>query len=472
VPRPFRRCYHGLLHSYLQYDPEDDDSKPIGKRNWGSLRSYLHQRASNIRAPGIAEPEWIAAISANRELLTEQPCASYANAALEGDVRRFEDVCRSLDIVGNWWLIRQFVLAQIKAAAAQIDSRFRNLLPKLEAMLEQHEYFLGDGLAALLERYGTSEPLELDENLRDFAVKHWGNPWLKLNDKKWGRVSASTRQMVTGWLKLKFIQKFFSLLAEDGVNDQRRLEFWLGYVDHISDMHFALGNDAMYSASPDFKQLRVEMAGRLLHLSAGGPPSNNAFIMRIGRHVVVEFGETGNACFVFDGRRDLPFNLNGRYVHGSTELKDKSRVARLLHIDRSHARWETTFKSELRPLLGVVPDLTPRHSQTHASPRPTSTARPPVETRGSAPISPDAASPTATSRNPVSSSGVRNFLVIPSFSETAFKAFVEERTLECADRRPQGGALWVFVDPADTDNTRQLKAWAFRYSQGKGWWRR
>ena len=42
------------------------------------------------------------------------------------------------------------------------------------------------------------------------------------------------------------------------------------------------------------------MKGRLLRLESGG--RNNAFIMRIGGHVVVEFGEKGNAMFAFNGR--------------------------------------------------------------------------------------------------------------------------------------------------------------------------
>jgi hypothetical protein len=39
--------------------------------------------------------------------------------------------------------------------------------------------------------------------------------------------------------------------------------------------------------------------------------NNNAFIMCIGEHVVVEFGLKGNACFIFKRDR-LPFRCSGR----------------------------------------------------------------------------------------------------------------------------------------------------------------
>ena len=52
--------------------------------------------------------------------------------------------------------------------------------------------------------------------------------------------------MVSSWLKLRLIEDFFGLLSEDGINDQRRINFWKRYVDRISDMHFALGDCRLF----------------------------------------------------------------------------------------------------------------------------------------------------------------------------------------------------------------------------------
>lgn len=436
APRPFRRCYHGLLHGYFSYDPEGDDAEPTGKKNWTLLRTYLDERNGRIRVPGAAEPDWVDAMGRNRDLLTDRACDEYGREALDGDSSRFEKTCDDLEIADKSWVVRKFVLAQLAAAAAKNDRYFRHLLPQLREMLEIHPLFLGDGLAQLLERYRACTSPDLDMGLQDFAVKHWGNPWLPLNDKKWGRVSEATRQMVTGWLKLKFMRSFFKLLAEDGANDPRRLNFWLRYIDQISGMHFALGNSAM--RNPDFRQLRSEMAGLLLQLYACGSPTNNAFIMRIGDHMVVEFGARGNACFVFDGRHQLPFRLTGYVAGDSTALKHESHKARLLHIDRGDGEWEYHFERELGSLLRVTPEPATRAPRRTAQPTQATTT-----------------SSTTT------------------FSDAAFNQFVRANNLRAADRRSQGGALWVYTGKTATPITRQLRTWGFAYNEHKtGWWLR
>ena len=437
TPRPFRRCYRGLLHGYLAYDPEHDESKPSGKKNWSLLQTYLSQRTGQIRVPGATEPEWVDSISRNRDLLTDRACDELGRQALEGDTNGFENACKELEISDQSWVVRNFILAQLNAAATKNDRLYRQVLPQLQRLLEGHPLFLGEGLARLLERYQKCTPADLDAGLRDFAVRHWGNPWLKLNDKKWGRVSEATRRMVTAWLKLKFMEKFFGLLAEDGINDRRRLNFWLRYIDQIGEMYYALGKSAMQNHSADFKQLRQEMTGLLLNLYAGGPPTNNAFIMRIGDHVVVEFGAKGNACFVFDGRGRLPFSLAGSVAGDSTELKHESYEARLLHIDRSDGSWESRFEGELGRLLRVTPEPAPRDS-----PRPPQSAR----------------SATASSNT--------------AFSQSAFDQLVSANRLTIADKRRLGGALWVYVGKAETSITRQLRSWGFKFNEHKtGWWR-
>lgn len=449
TPRPYRRCYRGLLSGYFSYDPEGDTSVSAGKKNWHLLRTYLSERQGQIRVSGAADPEWVDSIARNRDLLSERACGDLGRQALEGDASAFELVCKELEVGDQTWVVRNFVRAQLDAAAAKSDRLYRELLPRLQQLLHDHELHLDEGLARLLERYRNCTSAELNVGLRDFAVHHWGNPWLKLNDKKWGRVSEATRQMVTGWLKLKWMRDFFRLLAEDGSNDRRRLEFWLRYIDQITDMYFVLGTDAMQNSDADFKQLRNEMTGRLLHLYAAGAPSNNAFLMRIGEHMVVEFGAKGNACFVFDSRRELPFKLQG-YVAGNTsELKHEKRVARLLHIDRKDESWEQHFQRELRGLLNVTP------AQTVGREGPATRL-----------ATPTAAARTASPRPPA------NTVLAHVFTRAEFDKLARSNSVATADNSRQGGALWVYVGQASSPVTRQLKAWGFKYAEGKGWWRK
>jgi len=148
--------------------------------------------------------------------------------------------------------------------------------------------------------------------------------------------------MVEDWLKLDLIHQFFSVLAEDRTNDKRRLRFWQRYHKHIDDMYFALGQTAYNNRNQDFRKLRERVSGRLLRLHRGGAPTNNAFIMMMGNYVIVEFGLTGNACFIFK-KNNLPFVLTGFVAGDSSELKHSSYKDRLLHIDRRHDKWESEF---------------------------------------------------------------------------------------------------------------------------------
>ena len=72
--------------------------------------------------------------------------------------------------------------------------------------------------------------------------------------------------MVSEWLKLEFIEAFFTVLAEQHTGDNRRLKFWARYVSVIEDIHFALGADARDNSSPDFKALRKKMTGLVIPL--------------------------------------------------------------------------------------------------------------------------------------------------------------------------------------------------------------
>jgi hypothetical protein len=439
-PRPFRRCYHGLLHGYFAYDHAGDNATPAGQGNWLRLREYLGLRVNQTRTPGSAEPAWVDAIFRNNDLLTARACQQFGREALGGDSHRFEGVCAELEIADNTWVVREFILAQLNAAGAKTDEAYRQLLPQLLALLERHSLFLGDGLAFLLDRYSRCRPLELDVPLRDFAVQHWGNPWLAVHDKRWGRVADATRQMVAGWLKLKYMRTFFELLAEDGTNDRRRLNFWLRYVDDIGEMHYALGRSAQYNRSPDFQKLRKEMRGLLLTLAHGGVAENNAFIMRIGNYVVVEFGVKGNACFVFDARNGLPFTLAGTVAGDSTELKHESRVARLRHADTTEGSWEHQFARALNQLSRVRPET--------AVPQPAAPA---------APLSRPRVAPRRTASR-------------STYTFVALTQFAQLHNLHLTDKRHEGSGVWVYVGNADSPVTRQLADWGFEYNSYRHAW--
>jgi hypothetical protein len=444
-PRAFRRCYRGLLSGYLDYDPDVSSSGHVGKQNWKTLQNYLHERLRNINSASL-EPDWVNAIIEHKNLLTDDPTGRYGQSLLEGDRQEFEAAKLKLDISNTSWVIRQLVFAQLDAAIAQNDLGFNQHLPRLLELLEEHRLILDKGLQMVLERYRGCADAVQNIPLRNFAIAHWGNPWLPSNSARWSRVTETTRQMVTDWLKLDLIRQFFSLLAEDNANDKRRLKFWERFHKSIDDMYFALGSYARANQSRDFVELRKKMQGRVLDLNAGGSPRNNAFIMRMGDYVSVEFGVSGNAFFIFD-RRHLPFDLEKRTIAGDrSELKHDRNVERLLHIDTGAGRWEHTFEQTLLRLMNARP--ADEDTARHTAPRARLVERP-----GS-----DAARATRTSNH-------------PSYSRRELEQYCTVHGLRIRDLTSQRGNLWVRTDQSDRSVSRQLSDWGFQYKENKGWWR-
>jgi hypothetical protein len=451
-PRAFRLCYRGLLYAYFGYDFEK--APKAGRENWQSLRAYLRERASATRTDGTL-PAWVACLQSNRELLDDDPVRGFAQEMLESDAERFEHTRQTLDIHDSSWLIWHLVLGQIEVAANRSDALFKGHLPSLVALLTRHPLASDRGLARLLARYRECASHEVHPELRDFAVGQWGNPWLERNRVKWSLAHNDARLMVTTWLKLILIQQFFSLLAEDGRQDTRRLKFWEKYHQHIDDMYFALGPTAQNSRDKDFVDIRRKMEGRRLRLARGGSPENNAFVMFIGRYAVVEFGLKGNACFIFS-RNALPFDLGGEVAGDRSGLKHASGE-RLLHMDRGGVTWEHDFRSHLSSRLAISPAA---GGAFGARPQTASNAQP---QRLVTPPGPPAWRPAPA---PQSAGFADTRAAPPTPDQPAREAFslrdisrlCSPLNIRIQDLRDQNGNLWVRADDADPALARQLEA--------------
>lgn len=442
-PTAFRRCYRGLLSGYFDVDPDDSSTPSAARENWRLLRNFLRDHLPGIMSSEF-NPDWAVALDDHKNLLADHPCDRYALSLLDGDSREFERAKQRLDISNASWIVTRLVIEQIDRACAASDSNFLRYMPRLLALVKEYHFLLNRGLSTILERYHGCSGAPANNALRDLAVTHWGNPWLSSNNARWGRVSEPARQMVVDWLKLDLIRQFFSLLAEDNANDQRRLRFWERHHKSIDDMYFALGSHARNTNSRDFVDLRKKMAERVLDLNAAGSPRNSAFIMRMGDHVAVEFGLSGNACFIFE-HRTLPFDLNQKSINGDrSALKHDTHAERLLHIDTNNGRWEQIFEQKLRGLLKAERDERPtsRSPGRDAQPRDGRT----VETK-----------------SPGSNAA--------PYSPGELQRFCKSRSLVVRDLSIQSGNIWVQTDQSDQSVNRQLIQWGFRYRLNKGWWR-
>lgn len=430
-PRRFRRCYRGLLHAYFAYDGERADAPTSGRRNWSALRDYLHERRRDTRVEGF-RPEWSEAIDEHPNLLTDTPVDRYGPDLLEDRTEVVDQIRKRLEISDTSWLMRHMVLARIAAAVREPDAQFRKRVQPLLALLKGHELLEDEGLTLILNRYSRIAGPELHTGLRDRSVECWGNPWLERNTPKWSRVAKEARALITTWLKIDLINEFFEVLAEDRGTDKRRVKFWLKYHESIRDMYFALGPHTLTSRAADTRRLRDKMGDHLVTLLRPGNARNNAFIMMIGEYVIVEFGVTGNATYIFRSNA-LPFELGGSVAGDGTGLKHADHVERLVHIS-GHEDWEEKFADTLAR-LGI-------RAGASASGRPAATpARPPARATNA--------------------------------SSDVIRAFLRGNGIEWTDNTARNGIVKVFHPRGEGGIAAQLDAWGFEYSsERKFWWRR
>lgn len=474
LAKQFRRCYQGLLSAYFTFD-KNRSGENLGLPNWQRLREYLGTRLDPVRIAARRRddgPEWLGLLHQNRNLLSEDPCSSYAGMLSVGDTSGLRAVCEGLGIASSSWVWEDALMAYVRLVCKGSDAAFREGLPgvlqlvngkldlKLPHMLARRS------TAMSVSRYAACADKPEHPDLRDTST-HWiGNPWL--NRAAWDAEvkSEAARKMVEGWLKRRLIRDFFELLARhNGAVDQRRLHYWLRWEPHISDMWFVLGSDAQRNQTTEFKEFRRRLEGRGRRLNdADG--ANNAFVMRIGPLLVIEFGLTGNACYVFraeDFMTDLDtmeFTLNR-----DNPLKQKAGAERWRHA----SDWESKFDADMARLLGSRRRPEPAASLSTQTAGRAGLAGSPAPSPARAPAPAPA---PAWQRAPAPASAkIRRQL--SDFDLQQLQMACKRRRVAVEDRRDRdGGALWVRIEDREQHPglCRTLEAWGFRFAEGKGFW--
>ena len=445
------RCFQALLSGYWTF-PLDQTSTPREAiEGWRELRLWLRSEYENILNSKELKPLWFGGLTRHHELLSDQPCETLGTALLRGDSSPLNDAIECLAIPKDSWVMGEAIFAQIKAATQWGDKSFKDALLKLmpilmgKAGVETGKTLRIRGIAQLVSRYARCKDRSEHIALRDAAIAAVGNPWVRrANWDAWvidekGKPDNQAREMVNGWLKRRLISDFFVLLSFDGTGDPRRLDYWLRFEPLIDDMWFALGPDAWHRSASDFQEFRARAVGRLLDLQ-DSTSDNNAFVMRIGEYLAVEFGATGNAFFLFKwdslGQPLIEALTSGRAKAGVSRdwLKAQNHEERLIHRDSSAETWEQKFDQRICPLLGHPGDAPRRARAT----RERATAR-------------------------------AQILRHPTPAE--WDSFVRNNRLTISDFRTSKGALWVVAQDLPRDVAEQLEKWGFRRREHRGWYK-
>jgi hypothetical protein len=475
-PKQYRRCFQGLLSSYLSFDLYDHELDHRDRENWLELRHYLGSRLDEVsRAANArrANSPWLSTLLSNRNLLLDKPCERYARALRGGDTDELQSVCAALGIAPYSWVWSEALLAYV-LEIVRLESD-RSFLRELDGILQllngQTNLRLPQDLAIkaaslTVVRYQRCKEAPEHAELRDTCVRLIGNPWV--HQTAWAAHvnDEPARQMVESWLKRGLIKDFFGLLAHDGVADTRRLDYWLKWEPKITDMWFVLGEYARQNTSKQFVEFRNRLSGRRLALDEA-EDINNAFVMRIGPLLVIEFSVTNNACFIYsveDFRGDLTRPRQSIHV-----LKHRSHPNLRTKLSHIHD-WERRFDVRLRELL----------QQTPTSLK--AVAREPSYLKPFTQLSPSEAgavlvqnvTPAAQVEQPFGhTSSTQGEATRPEFGVliARVKASCVRHNIKYEDNLYKGGDFWVLISNPKSNPgfSRSLENSGFRFEQGRGY---
>ena len=326
----------------------------------------------------------------------------------------------------------------------------------LVQLLEQHSGLITKGLALLLRRYQTCLDHTEHPILREAALKQWKSPWLDANKPLWyAQIGEAATNMVRLWLTKQHIKDFFELLQEDGQADRLRMDFWLQYAEAIDDFWLALGTYSFTNRQTDYQRIRAQMEGRCMRLEGSNHGRENAFLMKIGDYVFIEFGKNGHACHIFRAE-NKPFTTGQASVSGTTTgLKNTNHPGHFTKLTHHHG-WQSEFAYSLRAYANAMPaENKPKAVAFHALNTPKMTASHQTATVGK------------SSNHPISTQIQQTSIV----DIKQLPAFCAEHKLRIDDNRADGGAFWVRTTNADKVIVDVLESLRFKYKEGKGWWR-
>ena len=345
-PDLLKVVYFPLLYSYFAVEQDEINKRP---NNWIGLRNILNTNRSTVFQATPRPKKWLTTLTDHPEVLSLDPSKRFIHDFLHNsDDSRVSSQLESLSIAPNSWFWDSLVSSSIKSVKAMKEDDYFKVIPRFLLLLEKNPIYTTAILTALLERYAsTSKRTLVHEALKSICLTQWGNPQYD-SAAGWRNVNPDTRKMVVQWFVRADLEAFFKLFSQTA--DVDRFDYWIKFIDKISFSQIFLGPAAVQSRHAEHRKFRELNHGRLKNIT-GSTPSNNAFLLKIDNVHIVDFSDTGNACY---GYGDLPFNLSKKNITVH-ELKSKqhsifkSDSGRATSLSHS-GNWEAKFDGKLAEL--------------------------------------------------------------------------------------------------------------------------
>ena len=335
--------YIPLLFSYFALGKEELNQN---SNNWLILRDILFNGLADLYVKYKHPKDWMLILSDYNELLQTQPTKRLSIEFINStDEQKISNLLSSLRIPTHSWFWDRLMEDAIKSIHSLSDKIFKDKINRLLDLAEKNPVYLVKILSNILDRYAHSEFRDqIHEHLKRIVLVQWGSPQYE-SSVGWSNVQEDTKKMVIQWFVQADLEAFFKIFGDHA--DINRFNYWMGFIKQISFSKLFLGNYALTSTRADHKEFRKNNLGLYKELT-GSTLTNNAFLLKIGNLYIVDFSDTGNACYMYS---KLPYKDKDKKVTIS-ELKNKMTCfANLSHS----GLWESRFNEELAR-KGIFPD--------------------------------------------------------------------------------------------------------------------
>ena len=346
--------YFPLLYSYFAVEQQDINKL---SKNWLQLRELLSSRRSKLFQLIKRPKPWLLTLTDYPDILSTQPTKSFITEFLDSkDSSVISNRLASLQISANSWFWDDLINTAVASLQSMNDDYYFKAIPRFLALLENNPIFTTVVLAALLQRYASSSQRTIvHEVLKQLALQQWGNPQYD-SSAGWNNVNFDTKQMVIQWFVRADLEAFFNLFSRTA--DVNRFNYWIKFIDKISFSQIFLGSTALNSRQPEQQKFIKQNRSRLKELM-GSTSTNNAFMLKIDNVFVIDFSDTGNACFIVN---KIPYDEKDKRILVST-LKPYPYLLRLNHS----SGWQHRFDQELAK-IGIFSSQPNKSIHTYKKP--------------------------------------------------------------------------------------------------------
>lgn len=357
-----KAVYFPLLYGYFAVEQDEINKRP---NNWIQLRNILSTNRSTLFQDTLRPKKWLTTLTDYPEVLSLDSSKRFIRDFLyNSDDSRVSSQLESLSIAPNSWFWDSLVSSSIKSVKTMKEDDYFKVIPRFLILLQNNPIYTTAILTTLLERYAaTSKRTIVHEALKNVCLTQWDNPQYD-SSAGWRNVNPDTRKMVIQWFVRADLEAFFKLFSHTA--DVNRFDYWIKFIDKISFSQIFLGPSALQSRHSEHKKFRELNQGRLKNL-VGSTASNNAFLLKIDNVHIVDFSDTGNACY---GYSDLPFDLSKKNI---TVFELKSKPHSIFKgeygqgMGLSHSgNWEARFDEKLAE-LGIFSSQSnsPKYKRRH-----------------------------------------------------------------------------------------------------------